>query len=369
MINAQKMTDKQYLLNPNAILVKGASRSMICDLERSSYQLIPNGLHKILEDKACGSIEEVFNLYSFSEEDQKTVLEYFEVLYDKDLIFFSDFPNYYKKISLAWDYPAFITNAIIDIDEQSAYDVGDVCTQLAELGCRNIQLRSYCFFSFEFLHTILSAVKDSIIESLQFIIPYINREYADTWQAYAGSFPRIRFVQLFGADDNKVLFSDDNETTTVARVSTALVSAKCCGVISPHYFSIALSTFCESQHHNSCLNRKIAIDVEGNIKNCPSMPASFGNIRNTTIKEALEKPGFKKYWNITKDEIRICKDCEFRHVCTDCRAYVEHPEDAYSKPLKCGYNPYTCEWEEWSTNPLKQKAIQYYGMEDILLAD
>ncbi|NIG32274.1 grasp-with-spasm system SPASM domain peptide maturase, partial [Enterobacter sp. Ap-916] len=33
-----------------------------------------------------------------------------------------------------------------------------------------------------------------------------------------------------------------------------------------------------------------------------------------------------------------------------------------SKPLKCGYNPYTGEWEEWSINPLKQKAIKYYGM-------
>jgi hypothetical protein len=35
-------------------------------------------------------------------------------------------------------------------------------------------------------------------------------------------------------------------------------------------------------------------------------------------------------------------------------------------PLKCGYNPYTCEWEEWSTNPLKQKAIGYYGMRSII---
>lgn len=38
----------------------------------------------------------------------------------------------------------------------------------------------------------------------------------------------------------------------------------------------------------------------------------------------------------------------------------------YAKPLKCGYNPYTCEWEEWSTNPLKQQAIDYYGMREVL---
>jgi hypothetical protein len=38
----------------------------------------------------------------------------------------------------------------------------------------------------------------------------------------------------------------------------------------------------------------------------------------------------------------------------------------YSKPLKCGYNPYTCEWEEWSTHPMKQKAIEYYGMQELV---
>lgn len=85
------------------------------------------------------------------------------------------------------------------------------------------------------------------------------------------------------------------------------------------------------------------------------------------MEEALQHPDFKKYWNLTKDQIEVCKDCEFRYICTDCRAYTERSHTNkegldISKPLKCGYNPYTGEWEEWSTNPLKQKAIQYYGL-------
>ena len=81
---------------------------------------------------------------------------------------------------------------------------------------------------------------------------------------------------------------------------------------------------------------------------------------------AINSDGFKDKWRITKDQIEICKDCEFRYVCSDCRAYVENPEDIYSKPLKCGYNPYTCEWEEWSQNPLKQRGIEYYGMKELI---
>lgn len=28
----------------------------------------------------------------------------------------------------------------------------------------------------------------------------------------------------------------------------------------------------------------------------------MGNISNTNLVEAIEKPGFKKYWNITRDK-------------------------------------------------------------------
>lgn len=103
------------------------------------------------------------------------------------------------------------------------------------------------------------------------------------------------------------------------------------------------------------------------------MQQNFGNIKDTTLEEALNHPDFKKYWNVNKDMIEVCKDCEFRHICTDCRAYTERThfdgEIDLSKPLKCGYNPYTNEWAEWSTNPLKEKAIEYYGMQDLVKKD
>ena len=96
------------------------------------------------------------------------------------------------------------------------------------------------------------------------------------------------------------------------------------------------------------------------------MTQNYGNIRDTTLKQAMSHPDFKKYWNIKKDDITKCKDCEFRYICTDCRVYIDDSEDIYSAPLKCGYDPYTGVWEDWSTNPLKQKAIEYYGMQDLV---
>ncbi|RYE54501.1 MAG: grasp-with-spasm system SPASM domain peptide maturase [Sphingobacteriales bacterium] len=151
-----------------------------------------------------------------------------------------------------------------------------------------------------------------------------------------------------------------NNHGLIAVSKEVLLSEKCCGIVDPDFFQSNIPHYTESLSHNTCLNRKISIDIEGNIRNCPSMLKSFGNVNDTTLHDAINKPGFKSNWNITKDEVTKCKDCEFRYVCTDCRAYRENPDDIYSAPLKCGYNPYTCAWEEWSINPLKQTAISFY---------
>ena len=53
------------------------------------------------------------------------------------------------------------------------------------------------------------------------------------------------------------------------------------------------------------------------------MPEPFGNTKDTTLAVAIEKLGFKKCWNITKEQIAVCKDCEFRYICTDCGTIKE----------------------------------------------
>jgi SPASM domain peptide maturase of grasp-with-spasm system len=118
-----------------------------------------------------------------------------------------------------------------------------------------------------------------------------------------------------------------------------------CGFISPAYFVVDMDTFTEGVNHNSCLNRKISIDINGNIKNCPSLNTNFGEIMNTKLIDVIKNQEFNKLWAITKDQINVCKDCEFRYICTDCRAFIEDKNNINSKPLKCNYDPYTATWK------------------------
>lgn len=95
------------------------------------------------------------------------------------------------------------------------------------------------------------------------------------------------------------------------------------------------------------------------------MSNSYGNINDIDISSVVDDPSFKNLWDIKKDDILICKSCEYRYVCTDCRAYVENPSDIFSKPLKCGYNPYTGEWQDWVKLSDKQFAIRHYGLSEL----
>ncbi|GAB4204436.1 MAG: hypothetical protein Fur0023_12220 [Bacteroidia bacterium] len=88
-----------------------------------------------------------------------------------------------------------------------------------------------------------------------------------------------------------------------------------------------------------------SIDRNGNIKNCPTMDKSYGNIKNVPLFSAVVKKTFTKYWHINKDKISDCRVCEFRYICSDCRALISNPEDIYSKPSKCKYHPYTSTWD------------------------
>lgn len=46
------------------------------------------------------------------------------------------------------------------------------------------------------------------------------------------------------------------------------------------------------------------------------------------------------YRFLTKDKIKICKKCEYRYLCSECRAmYSDKKSNLKSKPFTCSYDP------------------------------
>ena len=122
-------------------------------------------------------------------------------------------------------------------------------------------------------------------------------------------------------------------------------NGNCCGIITIDNLDFGdMQKYYEHQNYNGCLYKKISIDKNGNIKNCLSMQKSYGNISQTLLSDVLRSDSFKELWKINKDVIKVCNKCEFRYNCSDCRAFKVDTSDIYSKPLKCKYNPETCQW-------------------------
>ncbi|WP_430411130.1 grasp-with-spasm system SPASM domain peptide maturase [Kordia sp.] len=359
------MNKKNFILFSNIIPVKGASRSTLCDLQNNKYFFIPNGLCDILENYNGKSID--FIKQEFKNKYNGIIDEYFNFLTLNNFIFFDENPEFFPRMNLKWDSPSQITNMVIDYDTIN-HDFESIILQLEKLKCSYLQIRFFKETTIENVSRMAQFIKEqkSRIASVNFIMPssvkFTKLELEDLLKQN----PRIHSIIIYNALENKNFDPIRREMGYLIYVTKNILNEKHCGIINEDYFYSNIKLFTESQQFNTCLNRKISVDKQGSIKNCPSMPQSYGNIKNTKLEEALNHPNFKKFWNIKKDDIKVCQDCEFRHICTDCRAYVENPKDNYSKPLKCGYSPYTNEWEEWSENPLKQKAIEYYGMQELV---
>jgi len=93
--------------------------------------------------------------------------------------------------------------------------------------------------------------------------------------------------------------------------------------------------------HN-CFAKKICITANGNVLPCiMERNIVFGNLRKNRLLSILNTPETQKVRFITKDQIDICRDCEYRYCCFDCRIQAS---SLLGKPSNCSYNPYTGEW-------------------------
>jgi SPASM domain peptide maturase of grasp-with-spasm system len=330
-----------FKLYSACIPVKGASRSIICNLEKGNFNYIPNSLYDILTEYKNCNIEKIKD--DFDERSHAELDKHFSFLTENGFGFWCDTPEEFIDMELDWDRSPCITNAIIDINDTSKYDVSEVIRQLDDFRCEALQFRFFSVISIEEIHQILSTTIQSNFMSIELYLKYDPVYNESFLKDLCKKYERIRFLIVHSSPEEKIISSKDDHYHAWYD-KTELKDESHCGNISRKYFSPNISLFTESQHFNNCLNRKISVDKEGNIKNCPSMLSSYGNIQDTSLKQALEKQGFKDVWTIRKDEIEVCRDCEFRYICTDCRAYTSDSRNKYSKPSKCTYDPYTTIW-------------------------
>lgn len=330
------ISDKSIItLFPCCKIVCGKGRDAIYDLQREEYHLIPHSLTRVLEDAKTLTWGKINDKYKDNDE---VLQEYLDFLLDNELIVIDEQFIGLTELNTSYATPSIITNAIIDIDNSSTFNLKQVIKELDELCCENVEIRIYETISVKSLMRILSYFAHTGIRDIEILIPYIDVLDIKFSTNLHMEFPRLKKMTLH-TSPRHMESVNIHEEICIIYSSESISDESCCGVINPWYLLPKTELFIESQKFNTCLNKKVGIDRRGNLKNCPSANTSYGLVGEVKIADVIATSEFQRLWTITKDDIKVCKDCELRHMCQDCRVFIEDENDILSKPKKCSYNP------------------------------
>lgn len=319
--------NKVQLYN-NCFVVKGFSRDVVQNIVAARFYYIPKSMTYYLSIKSQNRLKEI---------PKQIKEEYNKFIVANNLGYYDDETKKYRnaKLNLDFEFPAHISNIVI---------YGSSINLIGERSINKLMVNSVLLIidkeiPFLVLKNFFEMLPKTSVASVDIIIQ--NKDYLDLHSIRHEFEQNLQIVSVLVKSTENSKNIDD-----FGRIFNEFTGKiEYCKVFGENHFIGNRYFFFESQHHNTCLNRKLCIDKDGYVKNCPYMDQHYGHISETNIEEVIEKPEFQKWWHIKKDDIDVCKDCEFRHMCTDCRAFIKDPENIYSQPAKCTYNPYICKWE------------------------
>lgn len=342
---------KQYFeLYQDCFIVKGAKNILLSDLhfnkivDITDFYDIFDGKHYFLAEEDLSEITSFLIAEKFGSLTENITPEKFR-----------------KKFK--WRSPNKINEVIIEHKLRDDYDTKGAYRMIDDLSASFIQIR-FLEYSIAKLNEILSFIEFSSIRTVEILLPFTGLPQDDDALNILKNNSRVKTVYFYNAPEN-ISQVDNDKLFTVIYYQKNITNPKYCGIIQEDYFLNDINNISKSKAVNNCLYGKLFISVSGDLKNCPSTEKIITNIDKTSIAFLTQEIGKEKERFITKDQVETCKDCEYRYFCTDCRVYRENPDNIFSKPLKCGYDPYKGIWEDWSTNPLKLKSIKHYELENL----
>ncbi|CAM1373951.1 grasp-with-spasm system SPASM domain peptide maturase [Tenacibaculum xiamenense] len=323
-----KKSEEIFHLYSCCLTFQGHRRSVIIDTQRNELYYIPNALYSLLKN----------NPTKLTVSNDEMIKEYLSFLLDNEIGFLLEKNDNFPSLSLNFHTPFKITNATIEIENFSNYNLSKVSDELIELGCKSFYLKIIKNCTINDLIKIFSHFKENAFNSIDILTSgkLIN---VDQLIEFILVNPNIRNFTLTDSNKNDLIQLSGDGMTTLRLTTDGVNKMK---KITPKMFNLNLQFISESFHYNNYLNKKITVDRNGLIKNSCSFDQSFGHIDKVSLKDVISNSEFSKFWELNNDKVEICKDCEHRYICPQI---VKKESEVYKKPEICSYNPYIGEWE------------------------
>jgi SPASM domain peptide maturase of grasp-with-spasm system len=337
-----------FRLYASCKLVKGGAYSAIYDLSRRLVFRFDTAYFGLF---ALAAGERGLSRADFQELDPAMsgrALEAIEFLKEREVGRYMDSTSSAAVIPLSeeWDSPHSIINSIIDVDEVEP-DWAAALGALDDLKCRGLQVRGFSsLLGLDSVTKVLETLQGTGISRVDFVVKWQPAWDNVDWPVFFQQYRNLQAIRIHSAPRDLEIdgtLAPPLVSRLVNFQTAPITGADHCGAITSGSLSIpSPALFGELKSFNGCLNRKVSIRADGEICNCPSMRATFGKDLGR-LREVVTSKEFQRSWHLKKDALEVCRGCEFRYVCTDCRAYLES-DVSLGKPAKCSYDPASGIW-------------------------
>lgn len=346
--------DTYFRLYATCKLVRGGALSAIYDLERRQLLRFDSAYYPLFE-LAAGEGIPAREIDEMDPAVRDQCLAAVRFLEENDVGTFMDrtWSRYLEPVREHWDAAQPIMTSVVDLDETMP-DWPTLIGQLDALQCRTLQIRAFSdLLGPSEAEAVLRLADGTAIARVELIVKWSESWAGADWPEVFRRYRNLVSVRVHSAPSD--IQTDPGSSPFLAgRVllhqTAAIIGASQCGTIREGSLNVPSSAlFAELKNRNGCLNRKVSVSAAGEICNCPSMRGRFGTDLSR-LQEAVASPAFQQLWHLRKDDMAVCSGCEFRYVCTDCRAYLES-DLSLAKPAKCTYDPATGRWGEPARAP------------------
>lgn len=108
-------------------------------------------------------------------------------------------------------------------------------------------------------------------------------------------------------------------------------------------FEFTIDSFFHNLEFHPCLGKSIFISSKGNIYPCPMLRTKlWGNVKQENLLKFFQdnKNEIYDFWRTNLDYIDGCNQCEFRYVCSDCRALEEEFTANINSKILCSLSDF-----------------------------
>ncbi|WP_160136346.1 hypothetical protein [Chryseobacterium sp. c4a] len=314
------------------IPVKGIQLGAIYDLQRDDIERVPNSIidfiHNIHSKTVVSIIEEW--------KDDEIAQEYIEFLIEKEFIFFANedhFPN--LSDDCFNDDVSKIEFATILLSDDLIKEAQHISDRVDYLGVKRLHLHFSPDMDVQEIHNLLNSLQKSCVIDLSVSLPY-QKNFTTSRVLKEQRLKSIYFYQSpYSKEDNygriNLYYLKQNENSLFVPKSSIDTIA------------INHRAFLTAKKYNLGLYKTILVDYLGRIRLNGTDKKDYGSFLGSKDEIDRSLLILSELWNLNRNKINPCKNCELRYACT-ASFIPEYDQEKEEYFVNCNYNIHTNEW-------------------------